>query len=351
MAVIGEFWKRIVRYCNRPWATTKSKKGEAMKVFVSSTVYDLLDIRAEVCALLTSVGISPVLSDDKLSDFNTAHATNSIETCLINVKDSDEVIVILDQRYGTRLGNLGFDDLSATHLEYNRARELNKPIHVFVRDRLEADFTTWKKNKKNPDLHLPWVEQSDYGLFDLLEAHRKLSFNNEKNWFLIFTNSVDLKQAIRNVLEPKVKPARVVDAISQNRFPLFSFDHKADYIQMGSVPSVKFRVIGTNIGGAAAFNYVCTFILDQEQTETKHVVAPGQIVERTIMGNANYDPILSGSMKVEYDSVIGVRVREMYDLQCFIVGQGFAPGLISAVTFKEKTYHNAPDVQVVISES
>ncbi len=39
-----------------------------MKVFVSSTVYDLLDIRAEIAELLRSLDISPVLSDDPISD-------------------------------------------------------------------------------------------------------------------------------------------------------------------------------------------------------------------------------------------------------------------------------------------
>ena len=40
-----------------------------MRVFVSSTVFDLLDVRAEVAELLRDLGIAPVMSDEKLSDF------------------------------------------------------------------------------------------------------------------------------------------------------------------------------------------------------------------------------------------------------------------------------------------
>ncbi len=346
MIKIRKLLKHIFRGFAHPWGDKKSKKGETMKVFVSSTVYDLLDIRAEVCALLTSMGISPVLSDDKLSDFDTAHATNSIETCLINVADSDEVIVILDQRYGPRLGKLGFPDLSATHLEYQKARELKKQIHVFVRDRLEADFTTWKKNRKNPDLRLTWVDPADIGLFEFLEEHRKLSKTDDKNWFLLFTNTIDLKQAIRRILEPRVKPTRIVDAISQNRFPLFCVDHETETFPAGHHQNVKFKIFIENIGGAAAFNFKCTFIVDDERTEMKHVVAPGQIVERILMSSTGRDPILEGEMRIEYDSVIGVRVRETFLLDCFIAGTG----LMGGVRFKGKSYHNAPEIQVVISD-
>src|SRR5262245_2723195 len=105
-----------------------SLRSEAMKVFVSSTCFDLIDIRAEIAELLRSLGILPVMSDDKLSDFDTRHDANSIETCLINVASSDEVIVILDRRYGPRLGTT-FGDVSATHLEYRKAVETKRRVH------------------------------------------------------------------------------------------------------------------------------------------------------------------------------------------------------------------------------
>lgn len=74
-----------------------------MKIFISSTVYDLIDIRAEISALFELFGIASILSDDKLSDFQVRPDRNSIETCLVNVEKSDDVIVILDQRHGLRL--------------------------------------------------------------------------------------------------------------------------------------------------------------------------------------------------------------------------------------------------------
>jgi len=71
-----------------------------MRVFISSSVYDLIDIRAELAEQLRAIGITPVLSDDKLSDFRVQHDVNSIETCLVNVDSCDEFLLILDQRMG-----------------------------------------------------------------------------------------------------------------------------------------------------------------------------------------------------------------------------------------------------------
>jgi len=109
-----------------------------MRVFISSTVYDLIDIRAELAEKLRAIGITPVLSDDKLSDFCVQHDINSIETCLVNGESCDEFLLILDRRYGPTLEKFGYEEVSATHLEYQRAIEKKIPVRVYVRDRLQA---------------------------------------------------------------------------------------------------------------------------------------------------------------------------------------------------------------------
>jgi hypothetical protein len=51
-----------------------------MKVFIASTVFDLLDARHEIEDFLRSIDVVSVLSDVKLSDFDAHHDTNAIET-------------------------------------------------------------------------------------------------------------------------------------------------------------------------------------------------------------------------------------------------------------------------------
>src|SRR6185295_4624365 len=226
-----------------------------MRVFVSSTVFDLIDVRAEVAELLRSLDIAPVMSDDKLSDFAVKQDVNSIETCLTNVESSDEVIVILDKRYGPRLGSFGFDDVSATHLEYRRAVEKRKPIHIYVRDRLEADYAIWKRNRRRASVDLSWIQNdNDRGLLDLLDEHSKLVGKSPvSNWYASFTSSIDLKSAIRKYFKTKILPSRLIDAIQRNQFPLFEIDVEATQQTLGTVLSLSFRITATNVGGAPAF--------------------------------------------------------------------------------------------------
>src|SRR5262245_46819488 len=128
-----------------------------MRVFVSSTCYDLIDLRAELHEDLQDLGIDSLFSDIKESDFHTPGDAigNSIETCLANLRSSDVVVVVLSQRYGPSLGER-YNNVSATHLEYREAQKHKKRILFYVRDRLVADLTTWKKNGRSKDYKPTW---------------------------------------------------------------------------------------------------------------------------------------------------------------------------------------------------
>lgn len=133
-----------------------------MRVFVSSTCYDLIDLRAELEAHLRDLGLQPLLSDSLTSGFEVVPTADSIETCLANVRASDAFVCVLSQRYGPSLKGAGFDDVSATHLEWLEARKAGKHIHLYARDRLLGDHAVWKKNRDS-QVNLAWVKDpKDY---------------------------------------------------------------------------------------------------------------------------------------------------------------------------------------------
>lgn len=66
------------------------------KVFISSTVYDLIDIRAEVEEHLTKLSITPVSSSNPLTEMKAIENQDSIQICLNNIKDCDEFLLILN---------------------------------------------------------------------------------------------------------------------------------------------------------------------------------------------------------------------------------------------------------------
>jgi hypothetical protein len=160
-----------------------------MRVFVSSTCYDLIDLRAEVEAHLRDIGLRPILSDRPSSDFAEFAVQNSIAACLANVASADAFVCVLSQRYGSSLIGAGFEDLSATHAEVREAHRLGKPIYLYVRDRFLADYGIWRAN---PGAKLSWVkEEKDRRLFELFAEHEKLS-PDRANWFWTFRDSVEL---------------------------------------------------------------------------------------------------------------------------------------------------------------
>lgn len=193
----------------------------SVTAFVSSTCYDLIDLRAEVSDELAKMGIAPLFSDQPDSEFAAAVDVNSIESCLANVRRSDLFLIVLSQRYGPSLAKAGYDDISATHLEYREARSAGKKIYMYVRDRLEADYTVWKRNlEKGHPPRLAWVAEKDCRIFSLLEEHRRLSASNKgSNWFWIFRDSVELKKRLRKDLQAESGHAILAMLAQSGRLP------------------------------------------------------------------------------------------------------------------------------------
>lgn len=316
-----------------------------MRIFVSSTVYDLIDIRAEIEALLRRLNVAPVMSDEKLSDFDSTFGANSIETCLLNVQNSDAVIVILDQRYGPKLGNYGFDDVAATHLEYRHALRHSKPIYFYVRDRLEADYNIWRRNA---NVQLSWAK--NIGLLDFLGEHRQLiSESLRNNWISSFTNSTDLIESIRRHLDPVIKPQVLIDCLQRNFFPLFTCSMDAELITMGNIPSVQCKVCLTNVGQSPAFDLISTWAIEGEKSETTDIVSPGQSLDLALIANRFGDKV-DTVLNIEYKSAIGVAVRERHQVG-FAIQEGASPSMMSGTTLLSRTYHRSKSPEITIQDA
>jgi hypothetical protein len=282
-----------------------------MRVFISSTVYDLIDIPAELAEQLKAIGITPVLSDDKLSDFRVRHDINSIETCLVNVESCDEFLLVLDKRYGPTLEKFGYGEISATHLEYQRAIEKKIPVRVYVRDRLEADFSIWKRNGRTSYLSLSWISDKDIGLFKLLDERTKLQADSTtSNWFFIFTNSIDLKAAITKYFEKRVLPERLVEAIQNNVFPLFNIE--VEVSPFGNNIQFKFRANLTNISRVPAFNFDVYWEDEGKKFEKDSIFSPGQSIPMSFLWTVDPSQTVEKFLIAEYESPIGISVRERF---------------------------------------
>jgi hypothetical protein len=101
---------------------------EIIDVFISSTCYDLADLRAELAEYLRRRGLRVRVSEDPKSAFYVDASGDSIESRLKNVQESRAVIVVIDRRYGPPLPPM-HGEISATHAEVRFAQKAGK--HVF----------------------------------------------------------------------------------------------------------------------------------------------------------------------------------------------------------------------------
>jgi hypothetical protein len=169
-----------------------------IRVFVSSTCYDLLDLRSELRHFLEDNAFSVALSEDPNSPFVVDPNDNSIASCLTNVESADVVVCLLDRRYGDLLTLRGLEGLSATHAEARKARELKRPIFFFIRDRAWLEF---QQLQSNHDYKTSWVEPTNAEVrrkwFEFVAEVSALPKSHSlSNWCDQFTSTVDLKTLV-----------------------------------------------------------------------------------------------------------------------------------------------------------
>ncbi len=157
----------------------------APKVFVSSTCYDLRDLRASLDGALRTFGVEPILSDHPSFPINPDETTT--DACRRVVQDvADIFILIVGGRYGSIDKR---SDKSITNIEYLTARTKGIPIYVFVQADVLVQLEIYLKN--------PAADFSsfvdDTRLFDFINSLK----NEEKAWVFSFRTGADVEAILR----------------------------------------------------------------------------------------------------------------------------------------------------------
>lgn len=180
-------------------AASEARLLPELTVFLSSTCYDLRDCRCELAVHLESLGCNVRQSDDPLR-FEVSHNNDSIESCLLNVANSNLVLCFIDQRYGPPLPKEPYEGLSATHAEIRFAFEKQIPVYFFIR---REAFTEWSMLKRDASYRTNWVEPKDpvqrRRWTDFVSEYARLpSEEDVSNWFDQFDSIVDLKKIVES---------------------------------------------------------------------------------------------------------------------------------------------------------
>jgi len=149
------------------------------KVFISSTCYDLGEIRDNLFSFIESYCYESVLSEKGDVFFHPSLHTH--ESCVNEVSNCQLFILIIGGRYG---GSYKIDPTkSIVNAEYFAAKKLNIPIFTFVKRDVYEDHRVYQKNKSNTILKkiiFPSIDDQKNAthIFEFINEVRLSEINN-----------------------------------------------------------------------------------------------------------------------------------------------------------------------------
>jgi len=99
-----------------------------LRVFVSSVQKELEDERVVVQNLISTDAFLSAHCSPVLYEYEPASPDGAVNGCIKALEECQVYVLIVWQEYGTPAG-----DLSITHREYRRAKELNLPVLIFIK--------------------------------------------------------------------------------------------------------------------------------------------------------------------------------------------------------------------------
>jgi len=162
------------------------------KVFISSTCFDLSEIREQLRKFVLSFGFDPILSEHGDVFFHPDLHTH--EACTHEVGNCQLFILIIGGRFG---GTYQKSDSgkSITNAEYEAAKTLNIPIFTYINRSVLSNHHLYKANKDNNEvsatkIKYPAIENQKHAedIFKFIDSVRGPSKNNAYEGFDKFSD-------------------------------------------------------------------------------------------------------------------------------------------------------------------
>ncbi|MBX3400045.1 MAG: DUF4062 domain-containing protein [Gemmataceae bacterium] len=143
------------------------------RVFLSSTFYDLKQIRSDINTFISLMGYDAVLherggvtygKDEKLEEY-----------CYKEIQSVDIVVSVIGNRYGTKSDK---SERSISQEELRTAIKLSKQVYIFVESNVHAEYKTYTKNKENHSI-INWNSVDNVEIFKFLDDVYELPNNNQ----------------------------------------------------------------------------------------------------------------------------------------------------------------------------
>lgn len=189
-----------------------------LRIFLSSTCYDLSVVRGQLRQFIESLGHEPVMSDYNDVVYDPRSHTHT--SCIDEVAGADAVVVIIGSRFGGRVVPQALqkvdleslktvsknheilktkENISITQLEVLKAIESSIPLFVFVDDRVMHDHATYEKNKTKAivsEIEFDSIEKPETARY-IFEFINFLRLRSTNNGLTTFSRLQDIEDSLR----------------------------------------------------------------------------------------------------------------------------------------------------------
>ncbi|HCA5722878.1 MULTISPECIES: DUF4062 domain-containing protein [Acinetobacter calcoaceticus/baumannii complex] len=340
-----------------------------LKIFISSTCYDLFEERAQVRNLLLNLGHDPILSDH--NDVHYDHHEHTHVSCIRQISNADMVILLVGSRYGgvaidDALKEINLDiiqdrlnskiklkDLieemqertqksakaseadstikkirygfSITHFEILRAIQEDIPIYAFVKDKVWNFNELYTFNKdKIEDLTIPSIEKnhSKY-LFEFIEILKNRKYGNS---IQSYSNYLDIEQALKKQLAEKLKTLmderknlRKESAAQQDYINKLTdrFDDLKEAI-LSVLPKGNERVVAKGVIKFRKLISSLSYMISKVETDIANIneviITSNFSLEEIITTNLNISKIISTDINDNFKDLFNIIFRSRHPL-------------------------------------
>jgi hypothetical protein len=157
------------------------------RIFISSTFYDLRQIRSDLDLFVQTLGYDTILSEK--GNIPYGKETKFEEYCYKEIFNVDILIAIIGGRFGHQSKDI---QNSITQMEIKTAHNLNKQIYIFIEKKVYYEYNTYKLNKNNSDIKYTAVD--DIRIYEFIDWLLSLQINNTIRDFEI---SVDITKFLK----------------------------------------------------------------------------------------------------------------------------------------------------------
>lgn len=144
------------------------------RVFISSTFYDLRQIRLELDKFIESLGYEPIRNEEGDIPYGKDDALQ--EYCYKEILNVDILVSIIGSRYGSA-GNVKEkeQEYSISQLELKTALKEGKHVFIFIDKNVYTEYETYLLNKGN-EVKYKYVDNPN--IYKFIEEIRSLPNNN-----------------------------------------------------------------------------------------------------------------------------------------------------------------------------